>query len=306
MALVNIQDKFIVRTTAGGGAPAPSTPTITNKTSSGFTVSWNSVAGAIGYKLDVSTDSSFSSFVTGYDSKDVAGTTQVVTGLSQNTTYYVRVRAVSASANSGSASDTTEVMTLLNPGLQSGLLAFYKLDDLTDASGNGNTLTNDNGVTFTSGKIGNAATFNNTNKLLSPVSVPFGSAATISVWAKPTTLDNSYGTIVGYFPGLNVAISNSNTITVDDFTQPFIWGPSVSIDTWYHIVVKVENSVCYVYVNGSLVTSQNSILQTGNVLKIGAEANDYFTGQIDAIGVWNRALTDSEIAELYNSGSGLE
>lgn len=309
MSLVNMQGKFIVKASGvggGGGISAPSNVAISNKSASGFTVTWNSVASAIGYKLDVATDSGFSSFVTGYNGKDVAGTSQAVTGLTQNTTYYVRVRAVAAGSNSGSVSDTTEVLTLLNPGLLNGLLAFYKLDDATDASGNGNTLTNTGGVTFGSGKIGNAASFNDSNRLESPVSIPLGTAATISCWFKPTVLNYTYGTIVGFFTGLNLAVSNSNTITVDDFTQPFISGPSVSENTWYHVVVKVESGVCYLYVNGSIYTQQNSILQTTPSFKIGGELGDYFTGQIDAVGIWNRALNGTEITELYNSGSGLE
>ena len=31
----------------------------------------------------------------------------------------------------------------------------------------------------------------------------------------------------------------------------------------------------------------------------------YYSGAVDEMGVWSRALSDSEVAELYNSGSGL-
>jgi hypothetical protein len=34
--------------------------------------------------------------------------------------------------------------------------------------------------------------------------------------------------------------------------------------------------------------------------------NSYFGGNIAEMSVWSRRLTDDEIAELYNSGSGLE
>src|SRR5437870_9156416 len=44
--------------------------------------------------------------------------------------------------------------TLLN-----GLRVYYKLGDLTDSSGNSLTLTNHGGVTFTAGKVNNAANF---------------------------------------------------------------------------------------------------------------------------------------------------
>ena len=46
--------------------------------SSGFTVNWNAVGGATGYKLDVSSVNDFSSFVSGYDDLDASGTSQVL------------------------------------------------------------------------------------------------------------------------------------------------------------------------------------------------------------------------------------
>ena len=43
-----------------------------------------------------------------------------------------------------------------------------------------------------------------------------------------------------------------------------------------------------------------------NSFKIGGEIGDNFSGQIDAVGIWNRALNATEIAALYNSGNGYE
>jgi hypothetical protein len=57
-----------------------------------FTANWNAYTGAQYYLLDVSTSSSFSTFV--YQDQVVVGTTSyVVIGLTENTTYYYRVRA---------------------------------------------------------------------------------------------------------------------------------------------------------------------------------------------------------------------
>jgi hypothetical protein len=57
-----------------------------------FTANWNAFSGAQYYLLDVSTSSSFSTFV--YQDQVVVGTTSyVVIGLTENTTYYYRVRA---------------------------------------------------------------------------------------------------------------------------------------------------------------------------------------------------------------------
>jgi hypothetical protein len=75
--------------------PAPATR-------SGFMASWSTVSGAIGYRLDVSTSNSFSSYVNGYHDLDVGNVTgRVVTGLNQGTTYYYRVRAYDATGTAG-------------------------------------------------------------------------------------------------------------------------------------------------------------------------------------------------------------
>ena len=65
--------------------------------SSSFTANWNAFSGADYYLLDVSLNSSFSSFVGSYQNYVVLSTSQVVSGLTSNTTYYYRVRAVTGS-----------------------------------------------------------------------------------------------------------------------------------------------------------------------------------------------------------------
>src|SRR5262249_3821864 len=63
-------------------------------TRSSFMATWPSVTGAKGYLLDVSTSSSFDSFVDGYHDLDVGDVTgRAVTRLRRGTTYYYRVRA---------------------------------------------------------------------------------------------------------------------------------------------------------------------------------------------------------------------
>ena len=75
----------------------PATPTAsaaTNVTTSGFTAHWSSVTGATSYRLDVSTSSIFSTFLTGYQNLNVGNvTSRSVTGLNTKTTYFYRVRA---------------------------------------------------------------------------------------------------------------------------------------------------------------------------------------------------------------------
>src|SRR6185369_1147318 len=98
-------------TTQSQAPGAPSATAATNVTSSGFTANWTSVTGATGYRLDVSSNSAFSSYLTGYQSVDVGNvTSRSVSALSASTTYYYRVRSYNAngtSGNSNTASATT-------------------------------------------------------------------------------------------------------------------------------------------------------------------------------------------------------
>ena len=86
-------------------------------TRSSFMATWHGVTGAKGYLLDVSTSSSFDSFVDGYHDLDVGDVTgRVVTGLSRGTKYYYRVRAYNATAPTG-YSETIAMTTEPTTGL---------------------------------------------------------------------------------------------------------------------------------------------------------------------------------------------
>ena len=87
--------------TPGQTPAAPTALKATNETASSFTANWTSVSGATGYRLDVSTNSSFTSYVPGYQNLNVGNTTSYnVTGLSANTFYYYRLRAYNGTGTS--------------------------------------------------------------------------------------------------------------------------------------------------------------------------------------------------------------
>ena len=97
--------------------PAPVANPATFVASNSFTANWRSVNGATGYRLDVSTSSSFNSYVPGYQNLNVGNAlSRSVTGLNASFTYYYRVRAYNSNGASGN-SNVVSVTTLSPTGL---------------------------------------------------------------------------------------------------------------------------------------------------------------------------------------------
>ena len=94
---------------------APVANTATNIVQTSCTANWGSSTTATGYRIDVATDNAFTTFVSGYNNKDIGNVTSVsVTGLSVNTTYYYRIRAYNTGGDSPN-SNTISITTLPNP-----------------------------------------------------------------------------------------------------------------------------------------------------------------------------------------------
>jgi hypothetical protein len=114
---------------------APTIPTFSSVSSTGFTVNWGAVSGATSYRLDVSTSSTFANYV----SQDitVGGTSQSVSGLTPATIYYARLRAVNSGGTS--TSSTTGTQATLTPYQQylSGLGIPTSTAFNADANGDG-------------------------------------------------------------------------------------------------------------------------------------------------------------------------
>ena len=84
---------------------------------------------------------------------------------------------------------------------------------------------------------------------------------------------------------------------------------SNSLNTWIYCVVVNNGSSAKFYLNGILHQTVNNFQTLSN---ISSSANlffgkdnpgilEYTNGKIDDIGIWNRALSDQEISDLYNA-----
>jgi len=206
------------------------------------------------------------------------------------------------------------------------LFAFWNLNESSgtryDSSGNGRNLTQTFGtVSSTTGKIANCAYFDgldgggSRNSKLGSTSfgVDVLNNFSMSVWMKPRSFSNFQHIIGAPFQnGFYIGADNSNlTFNLYNGTVYGINAPSTALDTWHHYVFIREGNTLKLYADNVYIGSADitgESFDNGSVFSVGGgEYNEYyFNGDIDALGLWTRALTESEIASLYNGGNGSE
>ncbi|MFM2230687.1 MAG: hypothetical protein RL607_1945 [Bacteroidota bacterium] len=208
-----------------------------------------------------------------------------------------------------------------------GLVGYWPFNgNANDESGNGNNGTN-NGAILATDRFGyiNSCYFFQNNNISIPHNPSFGfqatSAITISMWCNSSDVSNIshfMGKRADSSPYFNWQIAYGGSVIGPSFgsgTGPGIYNGAFSsdlflINNWYHIVGKFDNGVWLLYVNGILKATNNTAIvnpDSNTPITVGSSGNfQGYYGKLDDIGIWNRALTQQEITNLYNSVSSSE
>ena len=215
--------------------------------------------------------------------------------------------------------------------LDTSIFRVYNGDNVNDTSGNAQNGTNVGGVTFTTGKVGNALTFNGSNNYVNLGNDKFSFAGnfTISAWVNLNTVswNKAIMSNLSYVSNISngwLLLMRNNKLYFEFYKNNGTYdylatNTNLTTSTWYHIiVVRVASQSTKIYINGVLDTSNSSTYNptyTSTIpipASIGAWKYDatnvaqFTNGKIDALNVWDKALTDNEVLSLYNEGTGAE
>ena len=207
-----------------------------------------------------------------------------------------------------------------------GLVGWWPFNgNANDESGNGNngtnigaTLTTDrNGISNSAFYFSGASCSTRIDATINTSSITAG--FTLSFWSLKSGAGCESPRLIEFWPGNNIAgylgvaqdpganpviikqITSSSTIGYLNFNYE-------ADNVWAHYVYTNDGANVKMYQNGLLIITTPSI---GNISlasnasfgRMNHPANDAHEGKLDDIGLWNRALTQQEIADLYASSS---
>ena len=269
---------------------------------SGDNGTWTVAPFSYVYQHQISDDGS-----TGWT--DIEGaTSSSYTPVSGQETKYIRrgVAAVNANGIRAFAYSAASAALEVQP-FPAGATAIWKFDDTTDASGNGHTLTNNNGVTFAAGKIGNAAFFDGTNYLSIANPISSGAEYSMAAWINFNNFDSlqwifEFGDAGGFGLLYHNEISPARVIFTPS-NAVYISAPELTAAEWHWVYAyRMADGTCGISVdNGSEVTD-NLGEDYQSTLNIGVS----MLGAIDCATIYPRVLTTGEKAAIYNAGTGIE
>lgn len=211
------------------------------------------------------------------------------------------------------------------------LVAYYKMETgaiTTDSSGNSKTLTNNGTVTATTGLFGDCidlGTANSTKSLsrADGLAVDLSGAYSINLWAKLRALPatntvflladwrSTTGTaryvslFFQQFGGDGAGNYRIQSNHSEGYATDVVnVANTIGIIDWHMYTVTATGTVVSLYVDGQKIATgtRGSTTTAVNKTVIGADVTpaNYASAYIDDTSFWSRALTDAEIATLYD------
>lgn len=233
-----------------------------------------------------------------------------------STTYYLAPSSTALFAVQGREG-------LFDNDVTNGLVGEWGFDEATGTVAYDMTGNNDNGTLVnvptratSTCEAGNCMSFYATSS--NYISIPSTSTLnfttngtfSISLWVDPSTLFSSWrrGIIMqeNYLTsGFRLGFSNGGApmfwTTQSGGTLQLTSPQLLALNQWNYLVVTYNNQQAVLYLNGTQVASSTGTYVAGsNSVRIGAAVSEYFSGLLDDVRYYNRALSATEVAQLYS------
>ena len=242
-----------------------------------------------------------------------------------------RSGAVAASSLWNSIYSVYNADSVGSSSLKTSLFAAYNGESNANDSFGTNNGTAQGGLTYTTGKIGNAFQFNGTNAYVQLPNTSnqfnFTGDFSVSMWFRSSNLSTSkqaisnykgggnygYGWLLYYSQAGGFAFDLRNGNNINQVRK----GQTILTNTWYHVVaVRKTGQIHKLYVNGVDTLAPQTDGNVNNIagytanqpMDLGgiSDINIPSLCDLDGINIWQKELTQSEITELYNSGNGAQ
>jgi hypothetical protein len=229
--------------------------------------------------------------------------------------------------------------------LSDGLVSCWSFEetsgDAADTIGS-NTLVNQNGMPYTTGKVGGAADIDALNSITNAQylkiddtaqsGLDFVETMSISLWINFDSVVGGQGLVSKFVQDTNdesyalVFDGNSNQLkfladsdgmpgsdAIPTLNAEKVWEFVPQVGEWYHIMVTYAKGKTNLYIDGIKQTNvildiaDKSIYASNAPFEVGsiplAVRESNF--KMDELGIWNRALGAKEVREVYNTGAGI-
>lgn len=293
--------------------------------------------GAVGVRGDYA-DFNFDNFIVSSGTGAVGTVSATATSAPvQTTTPTPTVTQTATQTNTASTVTIAAAPVPATSVVSNGLVGSWGLDGNGTGSNGGSNASAVGGVTYSSGKVGQAATFNGKNYLEIPDSNSLspstnGEKMTVAFWMNPATF-NFTGENQGYVNLLGKGESGNQEWTFRLYNATAFDGVSrskrmsfygfnlagglgagsyfqdnLNTNEWIFVTGVIDGSNTNIYKNGVLrdtdpLSGYNINMGNGSApVRIGTrDMASYFQGSIDNVRIYNRALSASEINQLYQS-----
>jgi len=187
----------------------------------------------------------------------------------------------------GSRADTTS--GLVGRWTFDGKDTNWRTSKTNDVSGQGNngTLTSMSTTTTpVAGKIGQGFLFNGSNSYITGPT--YNGVKTVSFWIKPNSTTQEIASLDTNLA--STSISNG-TVLANNFTSPTIYVDGVNTTTigtgWHFVTITTATAI------------------NASAIQIGKTGTGYYAGVLDDVRIYNRALSASDVAQLYKQGAAI-